>query len=48
LEIFVNKGQYVMTAQVFPKEPYKTFKLGDTSPDFHMNNGIIHEVKGVW
>ncbi len=48
LEIFINKGQYVMTAQVFPTEPYKTYTLGYTGVDFHMNNGIIHEVKGVW
>ena len=37
-----------MTAQVFPTEPYKTYTLGYTGVDFHMNNGIIHEVKGVW
>ncbi len=49
IEVFINEGQYVMTAQLFPNEKYTDLtleNLGDseiTIKDFELN-----EVKRVW
>lgn len=49
IEVFINKGQYVMTAQLFPNEKYTDLTIENLG-----NNEIIFEdltvskVKGVW
>ena len=49
VEVFINKGQYVMTAQVFPNENYNTFKIENTSKDQLKLVGFkVKEVKRIW
>jgi len=49
IEVFINKGQYVMTAQLFPNAPYETLtmeNLGDSElviKDFRLN-----PIKRIW
>ena len=31
IEIFINKGQYVMTNQIFPNEPYTVFEISNAA-----------------
>ena len=30
VEVFINKGQYVMTAQIFPTNSYSDMEIGNT------------------
>ncbi|MFH6603505.1 glycoside hydrolase family 32 protein [Maribacter algicola] len=49
VEIFINKGQYSMTAQVFPNTDYDEMVITNTSDALmKLNNFGIAEVKGVW
>ncbi len=49
IEIFLNKGQYAMTAQVFPNEDYNALKIVNTSDKALEFKGFsIHVLKGVW
>ncbi len=49
IEIFLNKGQYAMTAQVFPNEDYHVLKIVNTSDKALEFKGFrISAVKGVW
>lgn len=45
VELFLNNGQYVMTEQLFPNDPYTEFSLnGEAIPD----EVIIRSVERVW
>jgi fructan beta-fructosidase len=49
IEVFINEGQYVMTAQIFPNEFYKTLvvsNLGDAT--LELNRFTISGVKSIW
>mgnify|MGYP000049654006 CR=1 FL=1 len=49
IEIFINKGQYVMTAQVFPNEEYTALtieNLGDAAITFE--DFSVSEVGRIW
>ncbi|MBT8302672.1 MAG: glycoside hydrolase family 32 protein [Maribacter sp.] len=49
IEIFINKGQYVMTAQIFPKGSYTDLQienLGDS--EITMQAFSINEVQRIW
>jgi len=49
IEIFINKGQYVMTAQLFPNEAYHTFtieNLGDD--DILLKDFTSNKVEKIW
>ncbi|NND79270.1 MAG: glycoside hydrolase family 32 protein, partial [Maribacter sp.] len=49
IEIFINKGQYVMTAQIFPKGSYTNLQienLGDS--ELTMQAFSINEVQRIW
>ncbi len=49
IEIFFNKGQYVMTAQVFPNEEYNALEIVNTSDTALLFKEFSHSaVKGVW
>ena len=49
IEIFINKGQYVMTAQIFPNEAYTIFGIENTSKtELVLNNLKIGAVEGIW
>ncbi|WP_242015603.1 glycoside hydrolase family 32 protein [Robertkochia marina] len=45
VEIFLNKGQYVMTEQLFPDNPYTRFSMKGTSVP---GDVIINKVERVW
>ena len=49
LELFINKGQYVMTNQIFPKGAYTILEiknLGDTS--LILNGYSESKINRVW
>ncbi len=49
IEIFVNKGQYVMTAQVFPRAKYNSLEIENTSKiPLEFNDFEISKLKGIW
>src|SRR5680860_141944 len=50
IEIFLNQGQYVMTAQVFPNENYNVLNIVNTSDAkaLEFKKFGIGTVKGVW
>ncbi len=49
VEVFINQGQYVMTAQLFPSEPYEILEVENTSAkamdfiDFEISG-----IKSIW
>ncbi|WP_339706970.1 glycoside hydrolase family 32 protein [uncultured Kriegella sp.] len=49
IEIFINKGQYVMTSQLFPTENYTDLSIKNTgNTQLSLNDFKISEVKDVW
>ncbi len=49
IEVFVNKGQYVMTAQIFPNENYNSLKIENVSQEqLLLKNFEIGTVKRIW
>ena len=49
VEVFVNKGQYVMTAQIFPTESYSEFAiLNHGNTRFELNELKVNSVSGIW
>jgi len=49
LELFVNKGQYVMTVQLFPTSPYTDFTVCNTSEmEMQLKGFQKSEVGSVW
>ncbi len=49
VEIFINKGQYVMTAQIFPNTDYDELVIANTSDVLmKLYDFGIGEVEGVW
>ncbi len=49
IEIFVNKGQKVMTSQIFPREPYSRLRFENHSEDsLFITNLRINEIKSIW
>lgn len=48
-EIFINKGQYVMTAQIFPDQNYNTFEIKNRSDDtMNVGNFEVNGVQSIW
>lgn len=47
IEIFVNRGELVMTELVFPTSPYMNFVV-DTKNQALLLNGEIAELKSIW
>ena len=49
VEVFINRGQYVMTAQLFPNEAYNTLEIDNTAKaTLKLNNFGINKVEGTW
>ena len=49
VELFLNKGQYVMTAQVFPNQDYEVFKILNTSDEvIEVKEFEINPIARVW
>ncbi|WP_239985644.1 MULTISPECIES: glycoside hydrolase family 32 protein [Arenibacter] len=49
VEIFINGGQYVMTAQIFPNEYYKTLVITNPEDDkLEMEKFSISPIKSIW
>jgi fructan beta-fructosidase len=47
VEIFVNRGETVFTALVFPTEPYNEITL-KSSGNIALQSGQIHELQSIW
>ncbi|MBT8313948.1 MAG: GH32 C-terminal domain-containing protein, partial [Maribacter sp.] len=49
IELFLNKGQYVMTAQIFPNVPYNTITFENNSSDNHaLNKYRVQPIERIW
>lgn len=49
VEVFINKGLYVMTAQVFPNQHYTLLDIENTSErDLEFKDFNVNRVKGIW
>ncbi|NER10379.1 fructan beta-fructosidase [Muriicola jejuensis] len=49
IEIFINKGQYAMTAQVFPTVPYSEFSIENGMSDrLEIDTLEVFTVAGIW
>lgn len=49
VEIFINSGQYVMTAQVFPHKNYKTLVISNPSEvELELEEFAISPIKSIW
>ena len=49
IEVFINKGQYVMTSQIFPNESYNSLDIKNTSKAaIEINNFEVFKVASVW
>lgn len=49
IEVFLNKGQYVMTAQLFPRQNYNMLHVQNTSnTSTKLTDFAIRKVNGIW
>ncbi len=49
IEIFINKGQYVMTNQIFPNEPYETLEIfNPTNQPLEITDFKERKVERIW
>ncbi len=49
IEVFLNKGQYVMTAQLFPSENYNELYFSNASSNsITINDFTVSPVRGIW
>lgn len=49
IEVFINKGQYVMTAQLFPNEPYNTLTIENLGDDeILLKDFELSKVGRIW
>jgi len=49
IELFVNKGQYVMTNQIFPRDAFTTLAVKNLSKDSLLLNGLSeNKIKRIW
>ena len=49
VEVFINEGQYVMTAQIFPSERYtKLSFLNSSEAPITLNNFSLSSIQGTW
>ncbi len=49
VEIFINEGQYVMTAQVFPNDYYKSLTVTNSNDmELELNKFSISSLKSIW
>lgn len=49
VEIFINKGQYVMTAQIFPQEFYRTLLISNPGEmELKLKEFSISPIKSIW
>ncbi|PKA98885.1 fructan beta-fructosidase [Flavobacteriaceae bacterium MAR_2009_75] len=49
IEIFINKGQYVMTAQLFPNEAYNKLTIENLEDEaLNFTNFKISKIESVW
>lgn len=49
IEVFINKGQYVMTAQIFPTNSYSDLEIANTGiATLAIQDLKVNEVAGVW
>ncbi len=49
VEVFINGGQYVMTAQLFPNAPYTTLKVENTGTDpLELDGFEISAAESIW
>lgn len=49
IEVFINKGKYVMTAQIFPNEPYDTLTIENLGDDeILLKDFELSKVARIW
>ncbi|MFW2376434.1 MAG: GH32 C-terminal domain-containing protein, partial [Cellulophaga baltica] len=49
IEVFINKGQYVMTSQIFPNEHYTNLNFHQRGEEpVEVNKLEIREIESVW
>ena len=49
IEVFINMGQYVMTAQIFPNAPYTNLDFKNSSPNVLKISALeINRAESIW
>jgi fructan beta-fructosidase len=49
IEVFINKGQYVMTSQIFPNEKYTDLTIENMGEEvIEFKDFSVHDVKRIW
>ncbi|HMB63941.1 MAG TPA: glycoside hydrolase family 32 protein [Eudoraea sp.] len=49
IEIFINEGQYVMTAQLFPNEPYTELQIENLADaEIEFNGFEVNKAESIW
>ena len=49
IEIFINEGQYVMTALIFPNEGYNTLKIDNhLDAEMFVKDFWVSKIKRIW
>jgi fructan beta-fructosidase len=49
IEVFLNNGQYVMTAQIFPNAPYTNLDFKNTTPNILKIKSLeVNRAESIW
>ncbi len=49
LEVFINKGEYVMTVQLFPNMPFDRFEVENARPEtMVLKDFQMGRIKSIW
>ena len=48
IEVFLNKGLYTMTQQIFPTTPYNQLIIENKSKEFAIENLVVEKMESIW
>ena len=48
IEVFLNKGLYTMTQQIFPTTPYNQLVIENKSKEFAIENLVVEKMESIW
>ena len=48
IEVFLNKGLYTMTQQIFPTTPYNQLIIENKSEEFAIENLVVEKMESIW
>ncbi len=48
IEIFIDRGRYVMTEQIFPTKNYTVLQISSKSEDVSIKNMKVSKIKAIW